>query len=337
MKFVSVCLTACLLCGVVSAQTPSVKQLQANARVLMQQGDFDNAVVVLLKARQQDPLNTELLKDLAFTYYLQRNFSRSIETGKIVIAMDSADQQAFQILGLSYKSIAAYKEANKMYRAALKKFPDGGVIYNELGESLALEKNLKEAIVQWENGIRLDPNFSGNYFNAAKYYAGKKNWTRVLLYAELFANLESFTARTPEVKNQLLMAYKALLVPGTVSALMADPAACVFEKEILAILNQCISGEGTGTSTEKIAGIRNRFITEWNKNAAQQYPYRLFGHWQYLVKENLFEAYNQWLFADATDENSYAKWQAAHAKEFASFQQFQQSRVFKIPATAYFK
>ena len=134
----------------INAQTLTVKQLQENATQLLQQGDYSNAVTLLLKARQQAPFNMELLTNLSFAYFLQRDFSNAIETGKIAIELNDADQKAFQILGLSYKAIASYKEANKMYKAALKKFPNGGVIYNEYGENLALEKNLKEAIVQWE-------------------------------------------------------------------------------------------------------------------------------------------------------------------------------------------
>ncbi|TAH09143.1 MAG: arginine--tRNA ligase, partial [Sphingobacteriia bacterium] len=168
MKYVLFSLMVCFFAADITAQTLTVNQLQENAQQYMQQGDYEKAVASLQKARQQAPLNMGLLTNLSFAYFLQRDFSKAIETGKVAIAMDDADQKAFQVLGLSYKSIASYKEANKMYKAALKKFPNGGVIYNEYGESLALDKNLKEAIIQWEKGIQQDPNYSGNYFNAVK-------------------------------------------------------------------------------------------------------------------------------------------------------------------------
>ena len=310
-----------------ATQTLTVKQLQENAKVFMQQGDFENAVASLQKARQTDPLNMELLKNLSFAYFLQRDFVKAIETGKIVIEMDDADQQAFQILGLSYKSIAAYKEANKMYKVALKKFPNGGVIYNEYGESLALEKNTKEAIIQWEKGIQLDPNFSGNYFNAIKYYSDQQNWIRIILYGELFVNLESFSAKTTEVKNTLIIAYKNLYKSDLANLLSSKSTLSAFEKKVLTIFKEASNGLVEITTAEQLTITKQLFLTKWFATEANNYPFRLFDHWQYLAKENILSAYNQWLLSEAVNENT---------KEVAQFQLFQQSRVFKIPQGQYY-
>jgi len=325
-KFVFI-LIGLIYFGSVNAQTLSVKQLQENANAFMQQGDFENAVASLLKARQTDPLNMELLKNLSFAYFLQRDFAKAIETGKIVIEMDDADQQAFQILGLSYKSIADYKEANKMYKVALKKFPKGGVIYNEYGESLALEKNSKEAIIQWEKGIQLDPNFSGNYYNAIKFYSDQQNCIRVILYGELFVNLESYSAKTIEVKNTLLTAYKKLYQTDIYNLQTAKPALSLFEQKVLSTLKE-VNTNLTGIVTaDQLTTTKQLFIAKWFAVDANNYPFRLFDHWQYLAKENILIAYNQWLLADKTNENT---------KEFNQFQLFQQSRVFKIPEGQYY-
>ena len=311
----------------VTAQTISVKQLQENAKVFMQQGDFENAVASLLKARQTDPLNMELLKNLSFAYFLKRDFAKAIETGKIVIEMDDADQQAFQILGLSYKSTALYKEANKMYRIALKKFPNGGVIYNEYGESLALEKNTNEAIIQWEKGIQLDPNFSGNYYNAIKYYSDQQNLVRIILYGELFVNLESYSVKTTKVKNTLLAAYKNLFKSDLTNLQIAKPTLSQFEQKVLSTFKEVSNNLKNFTSTEQLTVTKQLFLTKWFASESNNYPFRLFDHWQYLAKENILSAYNQWLLADTLSENT---------KEFIQFKLFQQSRVFKIPLEQYY-
>jgi tetratricopeptide (TPR) repeat protein len=194
-------------------QTGTAKQLQESAKSLLQQGQFDKAVQVLDIARQQEPGNIEILKDLVFANYLKRDFAKAIEIGKIVVELPEADQQAFQVLGLAYKAIASYKEGGRLYKTALKKFPNSGVIYNEYAELLAMDNSLDEAITQWEKGIELDPNYSGNYYNAAMYYIRYKSWLRALLYAEQFLNLESYSARTEEIKKQLPDIYKNLLSP----------------------------------------------------------------------------------------------------------------------------
>jgi tetratricopeptide (TPR) repeat protein len=328
-------LLICFFAINLAAQTLTVKQLQENAQVFMQQGEYDNAVASLLKARQQSPLNMDLLTNLSFAYFLQRDFSKAIETGKIAIELNDADQKAFQVLGLSYKAIALYKEANKMYKLALKKFPNGGVIYNEYGESLALDKNLKEAIIQWEKGIQLDPNYSGNYFNAVKYYVDQQNWWRIILYGETYINLDSYSAKTTEVKNQLLIAYKNLLQTSIVEQLQKGPSFSGFEKTALLVWQSVLQKNSNGFVIDSLSSIKKAFLQQWESNKLQ-YPFRLFDHWQQLNNDGILTAYHQWIFGDAVDANDYLKWQVAHAKEFVLYQQFQQSRVFKIPAGQYY-
>jgi Flp pilus assembly protein TadD len=59
--------------------------LQETARALVQKGDYDNAVIVLERAKQQEPNNVEILKDLCFANYLKRDFSKAIEVGKELV------------------------------------------------------------------------------------------------------------------------------------------------------------------------------------------------------------------------------------------------------------
>src|SRR4051794_15556096 len=134
------------------AQTQDVATLRETARSLMKQGDFENATLVLNKALQQQPDNLDLLKDQAFIFYLKRDFAGAIETGKKITARTDADVQCFQILGLAYKAIAEFKESDKMYKEALKKFPNSGVLYSEYGDLLASNNDADDAIKQWEKG-----------------------------------------------------------------------------------------------------------------------------------------------------------------------------------------
>ena len=47
--------------------------------------------------------NLEIQKDLTFTYYLQKNYSASVESGRKLIARNDADEQCYQILGMASK------------------------------------------------------------------------------------------------------------------------------------------------------------------------------------------------------------------------------------------
>ena len=97
-----------------------------------------------------------------------------------------------------------------MYKDALKRFPKSPVLYSEYGALLSENKNEDAAIKQWEKGIEADPNYSSNYYYAAKYYAQKGNVLWGILYSEIFVNIESLTKRTTEIKDILYGGYQKL-------------------------------------------------------------------------------------------------------------------------------
>jgi len=55
-----------------------------------------------------------------------------------------------------------------------------------------------------------------------------------------------------------------------------------------------------------------------------------------LIKEGMFEAYDQWIFGAADDLNVFQNWTATHAEDYNKFTTLQKSRVFKIPFGQYF-
>jgi tetratricopeptide (TPR) repeat protein len=319
-----------------AAQQKTTRQLQDSARLLMQQGDVENAVKILEQAYEQSPANAEILRDLSFGFYLKRDFARAIEIGKEAVGNANADAQAYQVLGLSYKAIAAGKECAKLYKTGLQKFPRSGVLYNEYAELLAVDGKINEAIAAWEKGISADPGYSNNYYNATKYYIRSGNWTRAIIYGELFVNLESFTTHTDDIKSEILNAYRNCLTGDYIRQAVKAKVTSLFEKNILEILSQTAGPAKDGITLDNLFMIRTRFIHEWMASKDKLYPFRLFSHQQYLLSQGLFEAYNQWIFAAAINADAGHLWQINHPGETAAFQAFQQSRVFKMPAGQYY-
>lgn len=311
--------------------------LQETARTLMQKGDLENAVIMLDRARVQEPANIAVLRDLCYLTYLKRDFAKSIEVGKELVANPKADAQAFQMLGLSYKAIADYKECGKLYREGLRKFPGSGVLYNEYAELFALETDLEEAIAQWEKGIELDPTYSSNYYNATMFYVQKASWLRAIVYGELFLNLESYSTRTEDIKQKLTEAYRNLSNLDAIQTLQRIKTNSGFEKDMLAILAKTATQKKETAEIDMITRIRTRFLLEWLQGKQKIYPFRLFDQQQYLISQGLFEAYNYWLFSPvAVSAEAYQDWQKSHPKETEGYKNFQQSRVFKIPAGQYY-
>ena len=82
----------------------------------MRSGDFDNAIIVLIRALQQDKKNLEMQKDLVMSYYLKRDYTKALEGVKTLIDRDDADVVCFQMAGNVYKALEEAKECEKIYK-----------------------------------------------------------------------------------------------------------------------------------------------------------------------------------------------------------------------------
>jgi hypothetical protein len=92
-----------------------------------------------------------------------------------------------------------------------------------------------------------------------------------------------------------------------------------------------------GITTETLTMIRSRFILDWYQANATKFPLRLFDYQQQLLKEGLFDAYNQWLFGAAENLATYDSWSKTHAEQYEAFNTFQRNRIFKMPAGQYYQ
>lgn len=331
MKKLSIALI--LLLGGSIAQSQDAKELHETARTFMRQGDHANAILVLNRGLLQDPRNIAIAKDLAMSYYFQRDNTKAVETINPILDREEADDQSFQIAGMIYKQADMIKDAEKMYKKGLKRFPQSGPLYNELGEIQWQQKNY-EAIKQWEKGIETDPSYSKNYYNAARYYflTTDKVWS--LLYGEIFINMEPLSSKSPEIKQLLLDGYKKLFSEANIES--SNPDKNSFVKSYLKSMNGQTSIAASGINTETLSMIRARFVLDWYNNSSAP-SFKLFNYQQQLLREGLFDAYNQWLFGSSQNLSSFQAWVNNHSEEYNSFLTFQKGRIFKVPAKEYYR
>lgn len=313
--------------------------LHKTAKTFLQQGDYENAVLVLNKALQMQPNDLQITKDLLFAHYLKRDFAKAMEIGKPLVERADADVPSFQLLGSTYRALAQDDEAEKLYKIGLKKFPNEGVLYSEYGELLA-SKKMDMAVKLWEKGIEADPNHSSNYYFLAKQYTFKGDIIWSILYAEMFLNIESFTARSTEIKNLLLDQYKKYFASSYVPPKVtdkrgidkkADRRFVQFTTAVAETLNKQQTQSSLGITPESLTVIRTRFILDWYNTYSANFPFRLFEHQRQLLQEGMFEAYNYWLFGPAANIKAYQTWQQYHQEELNAFLGFIRSKVFKIP------
>ena len=326
-----------LLATVFTIQSYAQDQsLQETARGFMRTGDFDNAILILNRAIQQQPNNIDLQKDLVLSYYYKRDFAKALEGVKPLFERDDADIATYQIAGNVYKALEEVKEGEKLYKRGLKKFPNSGALYSEYGELLWAKKD-PNAISQWEKGIQVDPSYAGNYYNAAQYYYNTKDKVWTLLYGEIFVNMESLTERAASMKQLLLQAYKEKLFADADMMKDQEKNKNEFAKAFLQTMGKEASLANRGITTETLTAIRTRFILDWFNTYATKFPYRLFDYQQQLIREGLFEAYNQWLFGTVENLPAFDNWTKTHTDAYNAFTTFQKGRIFKMPAGQYYQ
>lgn len=313
------------------AQPADVKTMQETARGFMRTGDYDNAIIVLSRALQQDKKNLELQKDLVMSYYLKRDYAKALEGVKVLIEDDNADVVTFQIAGNVYKALEEVKECEKIYKKGLKKFPKSGPLYSEYGELLWSAKDFS-AIDYWEAGIKQDPGYSGNYYNAANYYFYTTDKVWSLLYAEIFINMESLSERGAAMKQLLLQGYKEKLLTQTDLSKDIQDNRSEFAKAFLELIGKQTSLADLGVNVEALTMIRARFILDWYSTMGARFPYRLFDYHKQLLSEGMFDAYDQWLFGPVNNLGAYEAWTRSHPEEYKAFSEFQKTRVFRMPA-----
>lgn len=325
-------LTAVLITSI-SAAAQDVSKLLESARSFSRSGDFDNAILVLQKAAQQKPDDLEIQKELTYTHFRAGNFKDAAPLALALSAREDADVQAYQIAGNVFKGVGDPKECDKLYKKALKKYPNSGVLYFEYGEIMLTQQQRNEAIKLWEQGIEVDPSYPGNYYHAGKfYYYTGTNPALTLLYGEIFVNMESYTVRTAEIKNMLLDAYKKFYLQKPEPAQGKKKGTAGFQQSVADLLAQQAELASMGVTPESLTMIRTQFILSWFESKSSKYPYKLFDHLQYLLREGLFEAYNQWLFGPVANMQKYQQWANANAKKQSDFNYYQKNRVFKMPA-----
>jgi tetratricopeptide (TPR) repeat protein len=335
-KYLVILVCILLICVATTAQTEDPKTLHENAKTFMRQGDFNNAIIILTRALQMDKKNLEIQKDLVMSYYYKRDYEKALEGVKTLIDRDDADVVTYQIAGNVYKALEEVKEADKMYKKGLKKFPNSGPLYSEYGELLWARKDFS-AIEQWENGIQVDPAYSGNYYNAARFYFYTKDKVWSLIYGEIFVNMESLSDRGAAMKQLLLEGYKEKLFAEANLMAGQEKNKNEFSKAFLDCMSKQSSLANHGITTETLTMIRSRFILEWFDKYAVRFPYKLFDYQRQLLQEGIFNAYNQWLFGTVENLATYDNWTKTHDEEYKNFTAFQKTRVFKMPAGQYYQ
>lgn len=313
-----------------------VADAHAQAMDNAKKGNFDKALAVIRDAEANYPDNATLLKDDALFNTMKKDYPNAIAAGKKLISLSDADEQSYQILGSAYTADSKYGDAVNVYEQGIQRFPQSSVLYAEYGATLMDNNQAKKAAWAWEKGISVNPSISSNYYFLAKYYATHNNPLWSVLYGETFVNIETFSARTREIKDTLFRQYNALFATDNVLQNYINNGQ-PFEKAISSTFQQFKDIVSGGVNPESLYALRGQFVVSWfNSQNAKTYPYKLFDRLLQLSKIGVFEAYNQWLFS-SYNESQFIAWAKMNSGEVQEFAKFQRASVFKVPDGQYYQ
>jgi hypothetical protein len=148
-----------------------------------------------------------------------------------------------------------------------------------------------------------------------------------LLYAEIYLNLDPYNNKTVEMKNILFNNYTVLFMPNKNDKLPdfnSNSNTTNSTPQFIDAFKQCMTLGTTvirdGINTENLIMLRTRFLLNWNKNFSINYPYTLFTMQQKMLRDGVYDAYNQWLFGAMDNSSQFSLWVKTNSKEYAAFE-----------------
>lgn len=298
---------------------------------LMDKGKVDESINLLEESIKLDPDSFVYQYELAYAKYLKNDFKSSIEILNKIENHKESNDLLYQLLGNSYDNISNPKKAIETYEKGLKKFPNSGPLYLELGIMQLGAKKYDKALDYFEKGIQNAPNFSSNYYRASLLYLNSSEEVWGMIYGELFMNLERNSKRTAEISKLLFETYKSEIQFKSDSTMnvsfaqnmeldlkSASPklpfANMVYEFGLV----MSIVGEKS-INLSSLNNIRHNFLNfYYDKNYDKEYPNSLFAFQKKVKEAGHLEAYNYWILMKG-DEEEFSKWKSKNVMKWENF------------------
>lgn len=296
--------------------SPEVEKMYQQARTAMSRGQLREAVPVFRQVVDLAPDVPEARRDLANAYQLAGSNKEALDVLEPLFKANTADEQAYRIGAVAQSALKEPQKARRLLRKGLDQYPNAGLLYKEMGTLYEQEGNKEDALGAWLDGIEHNPDYHVNYYEAAHSYIYSRKLVWAILYAEIFINIERQTPRANEARKMLLAAYKRFFFPSPTDIAAKIPPIPdnpkTFEDAVAFTLKKNLAAVADGISTENLTMLRVRFIADWNDTFAAQYPYALFIYQDKMLRDGLFDAYNQFVFGRTDDAGQYDAWIRFH-------------------------
>jgi len=337
MRIIICTLLAILLTQFAYAQTDAetAKEKGREAVKLMDEGHIDRSIELLEEARKLDSKSMIYPYEIAYAYYLKKDFKEAIDILKKLEKHKDVNDLVYQLLGNSYDYLENRKEAIKTYEKGIKKFPKSGKLYLEMGIIQLHQENFNKALDCFEKGIDAEPAHPSNYYWLSKLFCSSDEEVWGMVYGELFMNLERNSKRTMEISKLLYDTYKNEITVVNDSAISVS-----FSKNNVIHVSDDITitslkmpfGVGVYEPTlllsligikevnmHTLSEVRSRFIDNYRqKGYDKRYPNVLFDYQKKVKDAGHIDAYTHWILMQG-DKYEFANWQMVNEEKWNKF------------------
>jgi tetratricopeptide (TPR) repeat protein len=329
------------------------QELKEQAVQLMDNADVDKAISLLSSAQQLDASDHTYLYEKGYAYYIKKDLAKAIVIFRQTTTYPDVTDQCYQMLGNAYDDNGQRGEARDAYNEGLKKFPNAGRLYLELGTTYGMENDYDHAVSLWEKGVEVQPDYPSNYYRLANMFASTDERIWAVFYGELFMNIERGSGRTKEISKLLFNVYKksitlpsdtsrSLKLDMTSSTINLDPKKTFRVPFRLAYTMEFLVGLVPPTavdSTRKeltismLSNARVSFIDFWfnQKKSDREYPNILLDFQRSLYEQGLLEAYNYWLLSEG-NKPEFEQWRKTHQEKYDAFVSWFTANPLKLDA-----
>lgn len=326
-------------------------ELGAKAIELVDNGRYEEGIMLLKKADQLDPKNSTYQYEIAFALYYQEKYEEANKILKSIVKKKDATANYYQLLGNSYDMIGAPGLALDTYKEGIEKFPKAGRLYLEQGIIYLNQKLYSKALDLFERGVAAQPTYSSNYYWLTILYQGSDYSLYSAIYGELFLNLERNSKRTRKISEVLYEVYDEAVEIGDTSVSVSFTKENTITTEDLDLMAKGIMPFTTqfdmtmaiGVALNKrhfdleyINRMRTTFVKLWYDGGYDKYhPNPLIDLWKTMVDKGHFEAYNYWVF-QMGDVDANDAWIEEHQEQYDAFVEYYNENPIKISESNYF-
>lgn len=176
----------------------------ARAYINSSKPDYKAAIALLLKAKQNNPNNAELLLTLGDAYYGDKNQNDAYAAYRDAYAADNNLIRAKMQLGVLLKGAKAYDEAIKRFDDVMAINSNYGPLYRELAETYYLwaknkpntyQENIKKALSNYEKYMQLTDYSLSSRMRHADFLISANDYKALEVEAEQMKKLDKVNPR----------------------------------------------------------------------------------------------------------------------------------------------